>query len=350
MVNIVIDRTLYYPLGTLSIPNMSISSPNGVNELLHRKRGEQFRQQQNVRKSRSHVSSNLVHNKPTLPIGLSFLTHELDALYIPQTSTEEEEEQRRREEQNIYLSPAWRADALAPLYSSLGVRIAAQRILPLSVMCLLPLITSCSISELKRDVLPFIPQHLRKEVVRYTAVRQPLSNSRLFSLYEEEGHSDGELIVVGPNASIRDDYFIQLNQGNIAETDMPFEGEGSSIPAEDDDISDWECDDTSSKLLQTFAALSTRISMSTILTLPPTLTHLALIHVSSPIALHRLPKTCPLLAFLDMSYNHWLVHPAEETVKSIARIDWTRWSHLQTLGWRNCWMSETMRSKLNTGR
>lgn len=117
--------------------------------------------------------------------------------------------------------------------------------------------------------------------------------------------------------------------------------------AEDDN---WENDDTASKLLTTFAAISTRLSMSTTLTLPPTVTHLVLIHITAPIALHRLPQTCPLLVLLDLSFNEWLESPTIETEKSLARVDWSRWSQLQTLGWRHYPMPDILRVRINKGR
>lgn len=213
-------------------------------------------------------------------------------------------------------------------------------------------------SELRSDVLPYVPQHLRKQVVRYTAVQNPLSSARLWVLYEEDGHADGEMIVMGPNVTIRDDYFIQSNPedtsdvvaeaANSGPTESRIEDEPSVQEDEEDD--NWENDDSASKLLTTFAAISTRLSMSTMLTLPPTVTHLALIHVTAPIALHRLPQTCPLLVFLDLSFNEWLESPTIETERSLARVDWSRWGELRTLGWRHYPMPDNLRVRIHKGR
>jgi hypothetical protein len=220
------------------------------------------------------------------------------------------------------------------------------------VLCLLPLVTSCTNSELRDAVLPFIPPHLRKEVIRYTAIHEPLDTPRLFLLYKQEGHADGEIIVVGPNSSIQDDYFIQSNQEPRPD-DSGIPGpqpQGTPSDEEEEEEDDWETEDNSPKLLQTFAAVSIRLSMSTILTLPPTITHLALINLSSSISLHRLPRACPLLIFLDLSYNEWLEYPSNETLKSLDRVDWSRWSNLRTLGWRKCFVPNGMLVKLSTGR
>ncbi|TEB36401.1 hypothetical protein FA13DRAFT_1254199 [Coprinellus micaceus] len=363
---------------------MKPGKQNSVTELLQRKRGEQFRHQQNLLKSRSHISSSspFIRNKPTLPVSLAFLSLDDETLYNTSSKTsptgydptERQSEcsgpvpprswiQAQLTKQDVYLTVAWRAEALSLLYSQLDVRITEDKILPLSVLCLLPLIAGCTISELRNDVLPFIPQHLRKQAVRYTAVQKPLSGSRLWLLYEEDGHSDGELFVMGPHVTIRDDYFIRLNQGDgnelvseLQDSERKDLGRGSHEECkengggEGEETDDWEADDSSSKLLTTFAAVSTKLSLSTILTLPPTITHLALVHLSAPIAMHRVPQTCPLLVFLDLSFNEWLGSPTIETEKSLARVDWSRWSQLQTLGWRHYPMPDTLRVSINRGR
>ncbi|KAJ3551006.1 hypothetical protein NMY22_g68 [Coprinellus aureogranulatus] len=358
---------------------MAPDKQNTVTELLHRKRGEQFRHRQNQLRSRSHISSSspFIRNKPTLPISLSSLYLDDDILYNTGSKTSSSEDLVERQskcsgpvppkswakaqltKQDIYLTSTWRSEALSLLYAQLDVRIAEERILPLSVLCLLPLVTGCTTSELRCDVLPYVPQHLRKQVVRYTAVQKPLSSSRLWLLYEEDGHSDGEMIVVGPDVAIRDDYFLQHNQGHMntlpEEARAPERGfskrdDEECSGYEDDGADDWENDDNSSKLLTTFAAISTRLPTSTILTLPPTITHLALIRTTAPVALHRLPQTCPLVVFLDLSFNDWLERPTIETEKSLARVDWSRWSQLQTLGWRTYPMPDTLRTRINKGR
>jgi len=206
---------------------------------------------------------------------------------------------------------------------------------------------SCTVAELKEDVLPWIPGHLRREVVRYCAVHHPLPSAKLFLMYEEDGHADGEMLIVGPHASIRDDYFIQPSRSNQKSDEM--DGEVAQQGVEEVEL-DWEADESSPKLLQTFAAVFVKLSMSTVLSLPPTITHLSLIHLTHPIPIHRLPPACPLLQFLDLSFNGWLEHPSNEMMQSLGRVDWTRWSHLQTLGWRNCFMSESMLLRLNAGR
>ncbi|EFI28364.1 hypothetical protein CC1G_13898 [Coprinopsis cinerea okayama7 len=215
-------------------------------------------------------------------------------------------------------------------------------------MCLTHLITSYSLTELREDILLFVPQHLRQSLVRYTSIHSPLPNSRLFALYEAESHANGEIIVIGPNNSIRDDYFIQAS---AASTEGPSTSTSRSSPSPTPSIEDdWEAEDTSPALLRVVAIVSTHLSTSTVLSIPPTITHLALIHLPTPIPLHRLPFVCPLLVFLDLSFNTWLQDPPEETLKSWDRVYWGRWSQLKVLGLRGCDMSPDRLEKVNEGR
>jgi len=85
--------------------------------------------------------------------------------------------------------------------------------------------------------------------------------------------------------------------------------------------------------MHTFILVSAHISSSA--RLPATLTRLGLINVSTPVSLHRLPTTCPLLELLDISYNDWLV--AEKDVQEkLGKVQWSRWHHLRELGMRAC--------------
>ncbi|KAH6918488.1 hypothetical protein BKA70DRAFT_1247365 [Coprinopsis sp. MPI-PUGE-AT-0042] len=337
-----------------------------VNHLLHTLRGEQFRHAQNVRKSKSHISSSFVRNKPTLPIDLASLDY---GTVFSKSSSEESSGTLRDNrasspspssspnpssssrcsrpaapkswtlitpKQDRYETASWRSTALSQLYSQLEEGRTRTTILseatgppPLTMLCLEYLMARCTLTELKEEILPYIPSHLRAVWVRYTAVHAPLPNQRLFALYEEEGHADGEIFVVGPNNSLRDDFFLQASP---TKGDEESRGEGSARHDAMDD--DWDSEERSPTLLRTVAILSTRLSMTTVLSFPPTITHLALIHITIPIALHRLPQVCPLLVLLDLSYNEWLANPSKETAKSWERVDWGRWGQLKTLGLR----------------
>ncbi|KAK7467204.1 hypothetical protein VKT23_004262 [Stygiomarasmius scandens] len=210
----------------------------------------------------------------------------------------------------------------------------------LTTLCLRMLIDEFSPSEFIEYIVPCLPPHLRLQLIRYTAVHSPLSGAMLYPLYEPEGHADGELIFVGP-ATLRETYFLSPSTNKNL----------TSSVEEDRNVSqDWDSDDWAPSPLQSFIAMSTRLSPSLLLTLPPTVTHMALINLSMTIALHRLPGVCPLLVFLDLSYNTWLNPVSNETANSLRRLDWNRWSHLRMLCLRECSIPDDVLVKVNGHR
>ncbi|TFK30014.1 hypothetical protein FA15DRAFT_630848 [Coprinopsis marcescibilis] len=340
-------------------PDIGGNSSRHVNHLLHTLRGEQFRHAQNVRKSKSHLSpsSTIARNKPTLPVDLATLDYNL---FDRSSKTPEESQQSTlpqcsgplppkswtltMNKDEVFATASWRSQALSLIYDNLGVSVNNSRLLPLSMMCLLHLISRYPLTELREDILPFIPQHLCQSLVRYTSIHSPLPTGRLLALYEEESHANGEIIIVGPNNALREDYFIRGSSlSRHAEAGSPNE----DIPPEEES---WDSEDKSPTLLRTVIVISSRLSMATLLSFPPTITHLALVRIPAPISLHRLPKTCPLLVFLDLSYNDWLSSPSIETLRSWDRIDWSRWRELKDLGLRGSNMPKNMLDKVNQGR
>lgn len=188
---------------------------------------------------------------------------------------------------------------------------------------------------------PFIPPHLRRDVVRYCAIHSPLPGWKLYTLFNLHGHTDGEIIVVGPSASLREQHFLQETHSDDAVSSP-----GVDILSKG---RDWEEEDPSNPL-HSLILVSTRLTTSTLLTFPPTLTHLALINLPASVPLHRLPKTCPLLVVLDLSYNFWLGDAVEGATHALDRIEWSRWGHLQILGLRDCYISIAVMEKINNGR
>ncbi|KAG5342822.1 hypothetical protein C0989_008772 [Termitomyces sp. Mn162] len=270
-----------------------------VNDLLHTLRGEQFRHAQNLRRSRTHVSSSLPRTLPALPI--DFDTDER----IPSTTAAQ--------------TPAWRSHALSLVIPALpGVPT-------LTNLCL-RVLASLPAHEFTHDIVPWLPPHLRRDLVRHTAIHAPLGDAKLWALYEPDGHADTELIVVSPQATLSNDYFIR-----------------SATPR-----SDWDTD-SGAEPLGTLVLVSTYLATSTLLSLPPTITRMALVNLPAAIPLHRLPNTCPLLVVLDLSYNSWL-SVVEESEKALEWVEWKRWSKLSILGLRGCAVSSTLIGKLNTGR
>ncbi|KAG7092562.1 hypothetical protein E1B28_008911 [Marasmius oreades] len=322
-----------------------------VNDMLRNLRGEQFRQSQNKRKSRTHVSSSttFARNSPSLPLEVISLSLDLD----PTTGTfkiAEKADSSTSTTFSKYSGPAppkswsstrasedvgsgliWRRRALSLIFR--GWKPLSELVLPLTLICLSQVLSYTTTPEFVDEVVPCIPPHLRVELLRYSAIFNPLCNARLSSMIGAEGHVEGELIVVGPNASLSEEHFLHVTPGL------------RSFPQHD-----WDSDDPVPNPLRLFALVLTKLATSTLLTLPPTITHMALIKLPTPIPLHRLPLVCPLLEVLDLSYNTWLCPPSDEMLKSLERLDWARWRHLQVLGIRECFMPEETIVSVNRGR
>ena len=227
---------------------------------------------------------------------------------------------------------AWRSQALSLAASHIDGFIDPLQLPSLAIICLKTLLAKCTAAEFREDITPFIPVHLRRDFIRYSAIHFPISDWKLDALFYPDGHADGEILVVGPKISLPDDHFLRGSHG------LDF---NSRHPRPEED---WESDCPSVKPLQCLLMLSTRLSASTLLTLPPTLTHIALINLQNPIPLRRIPKICPLLEFLDLSYNHWFA------ISMLDRVEWTRWTHLKVLGLRDCHVPEDILQKVNRWR
>lgn len=169
------------------------------------------------------------------------------------------------------------------------------------------------------ELASFLAPHHRKEAVRICAVRCPLSGARLRAFFEEGGnHVEGELVVVQPASSLRPEMFrtqparshhaphIRVNQpqhepGSPEEWDDAEDDHSGLIVT--DAESDWQEQEPEQEqqALTAVAIVSTTLSIPVILALPSSLTRLALVHLSAPIPVHRLPDKCPLLELLDIS-------------------------------------------------
>jgi hypothetical protein len=237
------------------------------------------------------------------------------------------------EKVDIHTTSTWRAHALDLISGHDGSKLLA--VPPLTQLCL-RILASFPSSEFVEDVVPFLPSHLCRDLIRYAAIYAPLPPSKLYAMYAHEGHADGELLIVGPQATLRDDFFIRDNNSS-----------DSSISQ---DLSDWESEKPMPPSLSTFILMSTPMPISIVLSLPPTITHMALLNLPAPIALHRLPGVCPLLEILDLSYNTWLSSTSRDASKILERVEWGRWQCLRVLGLRECFMSDEMLQKLNKGR
>ena len=249
----------------------------------------------------------------------------------PKSWTSDESQQDRRE------TAVWRSRALSLVASHIGGFINLSQQPPsLALICFKILLAKCTPAEIREDIAPLIPAHLRRDFIRYSAIYFPLTEWKLDVLFHPDGHADGEILVVGPKASLRNDYFLRGSH------ELQF---NPRHPRPEDD---WEC--SSVKPLQSLFMVSTRLPASMLLTLPPSLTHVALINIQNPVPLQRFPKICPLLEFLDLSYNYWLGQPEGEGVSMLDKVEWTRWIHLKVLGLRDCHVPGQMLQKVNQGR
>ncbi|KAJ7063377.1 hypothetical protein C8F01DRAFT_1081884 [Mycena amicta] len=281
-----------------------------VQNKLHKLRGEHFRRQLN----QNLVSRVSVHNTaPTLPRNL--LT---DAVYSqdkpsrPRDTREALFVCKRPEENAAAISSKERAEVLSLV---LDVDVERPRVPQLTLLCLRSLVVSCSDEEFENLVPKHIPSHLRRELLHWTAVFSPLTGRKLKALCGAEAHVAGELVVVGPDAHVREDDF-QAYQGVHCSTE-------------------WESDDAAPSPLRNLLLISTPVAFSLLLALPPTLTRLALVNIPTPVPLHRLPATCPLVEHIDLSYNTWLASE-RDSQERLGKVIWSRLKYLTRLGLRRC--------------
>ena len=256
---------------------------------------------------------------------------------------------------------AWRMEALSvilpllPFGSDILQTVKAS--IPTFAQLCLRLLLCCPVDEFIDYVVPYLLPHLRRDLIRRTALHSPLSNRLLYALCEPEGHADGELIIVGPQASLRSDHFrmersINPQQSHEDKTE-PEPGERNDGDEEDD--WDGQKDERSSLIsLRTIVLLSTPLSIPTLLTFPPTITHLALINLPSAIPVHRLTDVCPLLVVLDLSYNKWLLPRTtlgSAGTDTLGMVVWGRFSRLTLLVMRCVHLDRAeLSEKINHGR
>ncbi|KAF7965789.1 hypothetical protein HWV62_41775 [Athelia sp. TMB] len=369
-----------------------------VNTLLSTLRGEQFRHSQNVRKDRTHLGAPHTRTGPTLPSNL----FSLPSASLQPVSTENTDnanhsatlqtndsginaDEIHTTNTKVVAGPVPRSWALqADKHNQIKLQtIAMERrfdalsvVLPrlpstrrmddansaaiprLTMLCLRILISSVSADDFAADVVPHLPPHLRRDIMRYTAVHEPLTSAQLYALCEPEGHAGGELLVIGPKALLRPDHFRKTAAGAQGPSAFDWDQSQQCLrgKGDDDDQADlWDASaderawDTP---LQTFVLVCGFISTQTLLTIPPTLTTLALIALSSPVPIHRLPDVCPLIATLDLSNNPWLADGASPGAYSttLERTKWGKWARLKVFALRGIRPSQGVLQAVNKGR
>ncbi|KAJ7219376.1 hypothetical protein GGX14DRAFT_355991 [Mycena pura] len=295
-------------------------------------RGEYFRHTQNKGcVPRPRVTG--AHNTPTLPADLlADSAYATDKARPPRDTRAalfvcEKHAEPPASGLALTSTPRLRAGVLSVVLPA----VAEQHRVPrLTLLCLQILVASSSDAEFSNAVLPFIPPHLRHDLLRWTAVHHPLNNQKLHALCGNEGHVNGELIIVGPSANVSEDQF-QWSQAK-------------SCSAE------WDSDDSlPPHPMHTYVLVSAHLSFSNLSALPATLTRLALVNIPTAVSLHRLPTTCPLVECLDLSYNTWLV-AEKEARERLGKIPWSRWHRLRVWGMRECCVPRDMLDEINKGR
>lgn len=154
-----------------------------------------------------------------------------------------------------------------------------------------------------------LPAHLRKFIVRYFAIHFPLPWSALGELwgipYGEQG-ADGEVILVGESAGGS-----KISGSAIKDILTPSEPDFDTRSGDTEEFS-WDADEfTSAPPLKTLISVAHPLSKH-ISSLPPTITHLALIAIPldqdiTPRGLMaKLSGRLRLLEVLDLSCNSWL--------------------------------------------
>ncbi|TBU65817.1 hypothetical protein BD310DRAFT_804092 [Dichomitus squalens] len=419
------------------------AQPREVNSLLHTLRGEQFRHSQNLRRSRTHLKAlgSRTYNDPSLPfsdiykyahapsddstrdedrpppplpvIREGHLEHGYPRGAVPgpppprswsglfrHHDREHDAEDRdtvafrRRALSLVFSHTPWSFGSgdVPRLRSGDGGYSSDDEpaVPPLTQLCLRVLLAAFpDAAEFRDELLEVLPPMFRRDLLRYTAVHGPLPNGKLYALFEPEGHVDGEVIVVGPQATLQRDLFVSSSPHSASHRDGGDEEaedrqngpsgsgqaqsslfgpdtEGAEAEAEaeaetgEEEADDWEAESSSSQELppplQTLIVLNAQVPSATLFLLPLTLTRLALLALPVPSPqVHRLPRICPLLEVLDLSYNPWLNDPpggkGHANVEStLDRIEWEKWARLQVLGLRMCNVPESIIARVNKGR
>ncbi|KAI1795874.1 hypothetical protein LXA43DRAFT_970288 [Ganoderma leucocontextum] len=253
-------------------------------------------------------------------------------------------------------------------------------IAPLTQICVRVLLAAFpDAAGFREELLEALPPMFRRDVLRYTAVHEPLPNGKLYLLFEPEGHADGEVIVVGPQATLQRDLFASLSssleaqeEGGDEEAEDMQEGPSGSrqvtgdLPDqgaeenEDEEEGSWEEEESTSQdlppPLHTLVVLNAQVPSTTLFLFPLTLTRLALLALPAPSPqIHRLPRICPLLEVLDLSYNPWLNDPPGgkrlgNMESTLDRIEWEKWARLRVLGFRMCNVPISIVARVNRGR
>ncbi|KAG1891123.1 hypothetical protein F4604DRAFT_1876292 [Suillus subluteus] len=339
-----------------TVPQDASETSRQVNNILRNLRGEQFRHSRNVQRVPASLPTSLhVNNLPTLPINLIYPTAEdgrRNAAAAPSGhdstrhgrvagpdpprswTTLSSSPKVREVDLSDINSHTWRKHALDLVFSP-GNASTPGEFPTLALLSLHVILMECSGYELA-EIRPYIPPHLRRALMRHSAINCPLSQIELNAICGEEGHADGELVVVGPHATLRSDHFRRIHSSRESE-----------CAAEESTWESLATQGSEPSALFSLTLLSTPLTFA-LSDLPPTITCLALINIPKPVSLQRLPLYCPLVSLLDLSYNSWLISASGE--KLLQDYPWTKLRYLKVLGLRGCHVTSTLLSQVNRGR
>jgi len=295
-------------------------SSGRVSDRLHALRGEDFRHEMN-RKGARALRLTTTSTLPTLP-SLYQENHTPDASHTtcsqmsrPSTVAGPVPPKGWTERQfSSDVSPDWRHSALVPIFSYLkDPPLRSATIAPLTLLCAQLLLRESSPDQFNDEIALFLPPHVRRDLVRHMAVQDPLPHSTLATLCKG-GAASGEVIVV-PTGPLSAPSFSTI-----------FEAPSASTDSWESPVVDGEADIP----IITVAILRATIKVPVLLMLPATLTCLALVGLGEPVPLFRLTAICPLIQFLDLSFNTWV------NDQSLSKVEWRKWPHLSSLGLREC--------------
>lgn len=311
-----------------SSPLQSLKRNKDVNNLLHTLRGEHFRRELNA--NRTPGLAPLLTSPvlgPSLPYAEIYVAGSIPRSWAVTSAPAK-----------AFEDPEWRETALSLFFGGSAGANPTAAVPRLGEFCLRVILRCCGTdADVLKDLVPYLGPHLRKQLMRMCAVQCPLPSASLRVLLgEEHNQVDGELIVVEPTSPLRPELF----QPERARDQKDPEG-----------LWDAETHDGlgSQQPLTALAIVSATLPIPTFLALPPSVTHLTLVHLSTPIPLHRLPDKCPLLEMLDISYNLWLGEP-QIGERALERVAWQRLAYLKVLGCRGCGIALEELRKVNEGR
>lgn len=340
-----------------SSPPRSLKGNKDVNNLLHTLRGEHFRRALNSQRTLAPLQTSPALG-PSLPYAeiYGLQPHRLSsqAAHIDGkvTSTPVAGPIPRSwavttAPAKAFEGPEWRETALSLFFAPIGgpfgpvVGANSRPAVPrLGEFCLRVILRYCGTdANVLKDLVPYLGPHLRKQLMRICAVQCPLPSASLRVLLgEEHNQVDGELVVVEPTSPPRPELFQAVQAQAHKGPEGLWDAEAHDGPGLDP------------QPLTALAIVSTALPITSILALPPSITRLALVHLSVPIPLHRLPDKCPLLEMLDISYNLWLGEPAWGGERALERVAWQRWAYLKVLGCRGCGVALEELRNVNEGR